>query len=159
MSLFYGPCLMLYWNDLLQASVNAFFLPNSISRLRHFCSYFANYFRQMYPGIKQLILTIFTRVWKHVVLKGDTVIGGRCGYGYDTLAMVNMLADELARTVFMQCIFRMMLQRILLCQKSCLIPTRCPLTYMDLQFYTEFLLVFFFLDTRSGMYQTQEVIS
>nr|POE45292.1 hypothetical protein CFP56_49209 [Quercus suber] len=47
-------------------------------------------------------------VWKRVVLKGDTVIGDSCGYGYDTLAMVNMLADELARTVFMQCIFRIM---------------------------------------------------
>uniref|UniRef100_A0A7N2R3W7 Uncharacterized protein n=1 Tax=Quercus lobata TaxID=97700 RepID=A0A7N2R3W7_QUELO len=47
------------------------------------------------------------RIWllgfETFVLKGDTVIGASCGYGYVTLAMVNMLADELARTVFMQC--------------------------------------------------------
>ncbi|KAK7829022.1 hypothetical protein CFP56_029688 [Quercus suber] len=34
---------------------------------------------------------------KHVVQKGDTVIDATCGNGYDTLVMVNMLADELAR--------------------------------------------------------------
>ncbi|KAK7829023.1 beta-amyrin 28-monooxygenase [Quercus suber] len=36
-------------------------------------------------------------VKKHVVQKGDTVIDATCGNGYDTLVMVNMLADELAR--------------------------------------------------------------
>ena len=56
-----------------------------------------------------MILTIFTRVWKHDVQKGDKVIDATCGNGYDTSAKVNILADELARVVFMQWIFRMML--------------------------------------------------
>ena len=53
-----------------------------------------------------MILTIFTRVWKHDVQKRDTVIDAT--FGNDTLAMVNILDNELARVVFMQWIFRMM---------------------------------------------------
>lgn len=49
------------------------------------------------------------QVWKHDVQKGDTVINATCGNGYDNLAMVIILADELARVVFMQWMFRMML--------------------------------------------------
>ncbi|KAI3820414.1 hypothetical protein L1987_07961 [Smallanthus sonchifolius] len=33
-------------------------------------------------------------IWKHVVQKGDAVVDATCGNGYDTLAMVNMVADE-----------------------------------------------------------------
>ncbi|KAJ9139599.1 hypothetical protein P3X46_030319 [Hevea brasiliensis] len=33
-------------------------------------------------------------VWKHVVEKGDTVIDATCGNGYDTLALLKMVADE-----------------------------------------------------------------
>ncbi|CAL5321303.1 unnamed protein product [Camellia sinensis] len=33
-------------------------------------------------------------VWRHVVQKGDTVIDATCGNGYDTLAMVKMVADK-----------------------------------------------------------------
>ncbi|XP_038902809.1 putative rRNA methylase YtqB isoform X2 [Benincasa hispida] len=33
-------------------------------------------------------------VWKHVVRKGDTVVDATCGNGYDTRAMVKMVADE-----------------------------------------------------------------
>ncbi|KAK9274525.1 hypothetical protein L1049_021774 [Liquidambar formosana] len=33
-------------------------------------------------------------VWKHVVQKGDAVIDATCGNGYDTLAMLKMVADE-----------------------------------------------------------------
>ncbi|KAI3686109.1 hypothetical protein L1987_79781 [Smallanthus sonchifolius] len=33
-------------------------------------------------------------IWKHVVQKGDVVVDATCGNGYDTLAMVNMVADE-----------------------------------------------------------------
>ncbi|CAL5397971.1 unnamed protein product [Camellia sinensis] len=33
-------------------------------------------------------------VWRHIVQKGDTVIDATCGNGYDTLAMVKMVADE-----------------------------------------------------------------
>lgn len=34
------------------------------------------------------------RVWRHIVQKGDTVIDATCGNGYDTLAMVKMVADK-----------------------------------------------------------------
>lgn len=34
------------------------------------------------------------RLWKHVVQKGDTVIDATCGNGYDTLAMLKLVADE-----------------------------------------------------------------
>nr|GEY69920.1 putative rRNA methylase YtqB isoform X1 [Tanacetum cinerariifolium] len=33
-------------------------------------------------------------IWNHVVKKGDTVVDATCGNGYDTLAMLNMVADE-----------------------------------------------------------------
>ncbi|XP_065864948.1 tRNA (mnm(5)s(2)U34)-methyltransferase, chloroplastic [Euphorbia lathyris] len=33
-------------------------------------------------------------VWKNVVKKGDTVIDATCGNGYDTVAMLKMVADE-----------------------------------------------------------------
>ncbi len=49
---------------------------------------------------------MFTRVWKHVVQKGDAVIDATCGNGYDTLAMVKMVADESARG----CVFAMDIQ-------------------------------------------------
>ena len=49
---------------------------------------------------------MFTRVWKHVVQKGDAVIDATCGNGYDTLAMVKMVADESARG----CVYAMDIQ-------------------------------------------------
>lgn len=33
-------------------------------------------------------------VWKHVVQKGDTVTDATCGNGFDTLALLNLVADE-----------------------------------------------------------------
>ncbi|KAK7334911.1 hypothetical protein VNO80_26677 [Phaseolus coccineus] len=33
-------------------------------------------------------------VWKQVVQKGDTVIDATCGNGFDTLAMLNLVADD-----------------------------------------------------------------
>ncbi|KAK3217786.1 hypothetical protein Dsin_011756 [Dipteronia sinensis] len=33
-------------------------------------------------------------VWKHVVRKGDMVVDATCGNGYDTLAMLKLVADE-----------------------------------------------------------------
>ncbi|CAJ2659186.1 unnamed protein product [Trifolium pratense] len=33
-------------------------------------------------------------VWKHVVQKGDTVIDATCGNGFDTLALLNLVADD-----------------------------------------------------------------
>ncbi|XP_030962357.1 uncharacterized protein LOC115983733 [Quercus lobata] len=45
-------------------------------------------------------------VWKHVVQKGDMVIDATCGNGYDTLAMVKMVADESARG----CVYAMDIQ-------------------------------------------------
>lgn len=35
-----------------------------------------------------------TRVWKHVVQKGDTVIDATCGNGFDTLELLNLVADD-----------------------------------------------------------------
>ncbi|KAK9080730.1 hypothetical protein SSX86_000488 [Deinandra increscens subsp. villosa] len=34
-------------------------------------------------------------IWKHVIQKGDAVVDATCGNGHDTLALVNMVADEL----------------------------------------------------------------
>ena len=82
-------------------------MSNSISRLRHLRS--GLLFQAVVSRHQIVVLTSFTRVRKHVVQKGDTVIDATCGNGYDTLVMVNMLADELARVVFMQWIFRMIL--------------------------------------------------
>ncbi|OMO63679.1 putative rRNA methylase protein [Corchorus olitorius] len=36
-------------------------------------------------------------VWRHVLHKGDIVIDATCGNGYDTLAMLKMVADESGR--------------------------------------------------------------
>ena len=44
-----------------------------------------------------MILTIFTKVWKHDVQKRDTVIDATFGNGSDTLAMVNILDNEIGR--------------------------------------------------------------
>ncbi|XP_058758465.1 tRNA (mnm(5)s(2)U34)-methyltransferase, chloroplastic-like isoform X2 [Vicia villosa] len=33
-------------------------------------------------------------VWKHVVQKGDTVIDATCGNGFDTLELLNLVADD-----------------------------------------------------------------
>lgn len=41
-----------------------------------------------------VIVFVPTRVWKHVVEKGDTVIDATCGNGFDTLALRNLVADE-----------------------------------------------------------------
>lgn len=34
------------------------------------------------------------RLWKHVIRKGDVVIDATCGNGHDTLALVNLVADN-----------------------------------------------------------------
>ncbi|XP_040988024.1 uncharacterized protein LOC121235715 isoform X3 [Juglans microcarpa x Juglans regia] len=46
-------------------------------------------------------------VWKHVVKKGDTVIDATCGNGYDTLALLKMVSDELGRG----CVYAMDIQK------------------------------------------------
>lgn len=46
-------------------------------------------------------------VWKHVIQKGDTVIDATCGNGYDTLAMLKMVADESERG----CVYAMDIQK------------------------------------------------
>ncbi|XP_042948731.1 uncharacterized protein LOC122281370 isoform X2 [Carya illinoinensis] len=46
-------------------------------------------------------------VWKHVVKKGDTVIDATCGNGYDTLALLKMVSDELGRG----CVYAMDVQK------------------------------------------------
>lgn len=39
----------------------------------------------------------YIRVWKNVVRKGDLVIDATCGNGYDTLAMLRLIADGTRR--------------------------------------------------------------
>jgi methylase of polypeptide subunit release factors len=54
-------------------------------------------------GFEFLLILLFFffykkfRIWKRVVQNGDTVIDATCGNGYDTLAMLKMVADELGR--------------------------------------------------------------
>ena len=73
---------------------------------------------------------MFTRVWKHVVQKGDMVIDATCGNGYDTLAMVKMVADESARG----CVYAMDIQNDALESASSLLkeslnPNEVPLSH------------------------------
>ena len=41
-----------------------------------------------------MLCPLLTRVWRHVLHKGDIVIDATCGNGYDTVAMLKMVADE-----------------------------------------------------------------
>ena len=95
-------------------------------------------------------MTIFTKVWKHDVQKGDTVIDATFGNCYDTLAMVNILDNELTRVVFMQWIFRMMFREYFFFARRVAQSKRGAL-------FSQFLSVFYFFDTRSGRYKTSEV--
>ena len=54
-----------------------------------------------------LAFSFFTRVWKHVVQKGDTVVDATCGNGYDTLEMLKMVADGSGRG----CVYGMDIQK------------------------------------------------
>ncbi|RRT83975.1 hypothetical protein B296_00005682, partial [Ensete ventricosum] len=49
----------------------------------------------------------FIRVWKNIIQKGDTVIDATCGNGYDTLALLTMVADESGRG----CVYGMDIQQ------------------------------------------------
>ncbi|XVF77895.1 hypothetical protein PTKIN_Ptkin14bG0084400 [Pterospermum kingtungense] len=48
----------------------------------------------MYLGRRKQQKWLICRVWRHVLFKGDTVIDATCGNGYDTVAMLKMVADE-----------------------------------------------------------------
>lgn len=54
-----------------------------------------------------MAFSFLTRVWKHVVQKGDTVVDATCGNGYDTLAMLKMVADGSGRG----CVYGMDIQK------------------------------------------------
>ncbi|KAI8008070.1 putative rRNA methylase YtqB [Camellia lanceoleosa] len=43
---------------------------------------------------KKKAIQVAHSVWRHLVQKGDTAIDATCGNGYDTLAMVKMVADK-----------------------------------------------------------------
>lgn len=43
---------------------------------------------------RKLLKLLTRRVWKCVVQKGDAVIDATCGNGYDTFAMLKMVADK-----------------------------------------------------------------
>lgn len=47
------------------------------------------------------------RVWKNVIQRGDTVVDATCGNGYDTLALLKMVADESGKG----CVYGMDIQR------------------------------------------------
>ncbi|CAK9158763.1 unnamed protein product [Ilex paraguariensis] len=49
------------------------------------------------PGQEFSLETEHEQVWKHVVWKGDAVVDATCGNGYDTLAMLKMVADQSKR--------------------------------------------------------------
>lgn len=40
------------------------------------------------------IFPFLTRVWRHIVQKGDILVDATCGNGYDTLAMLQMVVDK-----------------------------------------------------------------
>ncbi|RYR50250.1 hypothetical protein Ahy_A07g036857 [Arachis hypogaea] len=46
------------------------------------------------PGKARTTFNKRVQVWKHVVQKGDTVLDATCGNGFDTLAMLNLVADD-----------------------------------------------------------------
>lgn len=59
----------------------------------------------------------FIRVWKNIIQKGDTVIDATCGNGYDTLALLTMVADESGRG----CVYGMDIQQEALDNTSALL--------------------------------------
>uniref|UniRef100_A0A7C9CRW3 Uncharacterized protein n=1 Tax=Opuntia streptacantha TaxID=393608 RepID=A0A7C9CRW3_OPUST len=52
-------------------------------------------------------MLLICRLWKHVIRKGDTVVDATCGNGNDTLAMANMVKDELGKG----CVYGMDIQK------------------------------------------------
>ncbi|CAK7355420.1 unnamed protein product [Dovyalis caffra] len=62
-------------------------------------------------------------IWKHVVRNGDTVIDATCGNGYDTLAMLKLVADESGRGH----VYGMDIQRDALESTSSLLDESVPL--------------------------------
>lgn len=54
-----------------------------------------------------LAFSFFTKVWKHVVQKGDTVVDVANGNGYDILAMLKMVVDESGKG----CVYGMDIQK------------------------------------------------
>ena len=105
MSLFYGPCLMLYWNDLLQAPVKAFFCPIPSLDWDIYACILPIISDNCIQASNSWYWRLYLETWYS---ERDTVIDATFGNCYDTLAMVNVLDNELARAVFMQWIFKMM---------------------------------------------------
>ncbi|XP_022149585.1 uncharacterized protein LOC111017978 isoform X2 [Momordica charantia] len=56
-------------------------------------------------------------VWKHIIRRGDTVVDATSGNGYDTLAMVKMVADESGSG----CVYAMDVQKEALAKTSALL--------------------------------------
>lgn len=45
-------------------------------------------------GVILPTFAVYIRVWTNVVRKGDVVVDATCGNGYDTLAMLRLVADD-----------------------------------------------------------------
>ncbi|XP_010245779.1 PREDICTED: uncharacterized protein LOC104589231 isoform X2 [Nelumbo nucifera] len=56
-------------------------------------------------------------IWKHFVQKGDTVVDATCGNGYDTLAMLKLVADDSGNG----CVYGMDIQTVALENTSLLL--------------------------------------
>ncbi|KAK6934715.1 putative rRNA methylase [Dillenia turbinata] len=48
----------------------------------------------IFSGRRRPLKLLTRRVWERIVRRGDIVVDATCGNGYDTLAMVKMVADE-----------------------------------------------------------------
>ena len=55
----------------------------------------------------ELCLVVLTRVWRHLVQKGDTVVDATCGNGFDTLKMLKLVADDSGKG----CVYAMDIQK------------------------------------------------
>ncbi|KAL3643132.1 hypothetical protein CASFOL_013947 [Castilleja foliolosa] len=80
-------------NDAVPSQVE---VPSSNSFTKHHESTFSGLEEVMtgYMFGKKKATEVAHAVWKNVVRKGDLVIDATCGNGYDTLAMLRLIADD-----------------------------------------------------------------
>ncbi|GFQ01829.1 putative rRNA methylase ytqb [Phtheirospermum japonicum] len=83
-------------NDVVTAQVE---VPSSDSFTKHHESTFSGLEEVMtgYMFGKRKATEVAHAVWKNVVRKGDLVVDATCGNGYDTLALLRLIADDKRR--------------------------------------------------------------
>ncbi|KAK6123884.1 hypothetical protein DH2020_042375 [Rehmannia glutinosa] len=83
-------------NDVVTSQVE---VPSSNSITKHHQSPFSGLEEVMtgYMFGKKKATEVAHAVWKNVVRKGDLVIDATCGNGYDTLALLRLIADDACR--------------------------------------------------------------